>query len=146
MEIIYILAGSLLSGIAYYLGGETGYDTKIRDIGVPIIMLGTMYYIHLFHWSLLICAILLFGVLTTYWKKKGTDANWFNWLCTGLGYSLAMLPYAYFTGCWIAFTIRTILLTFLTMWWSEKFSNVMIEAGGRGVLVILTLSLFMLRR
>ena len=136
-----MLTFSLLSALLYRFGGKEGYHTTLRDVGVPCVLLLAMRQLGMWHWSLIPSALLLFASLTTYWKKKGTDAMWWNWLLTGLGYSLSLLPYVICTGIWINFLIRTLVLTTLVTLWSELIGDVDIEEGGRGFFVIYTLTL-----
>lgn len=153
LKILTWLIVSILAGVLYRMGGAAGYNTKVRDLGVPTIV--TVYLLTLglkaSLWSFcgLVVAYfiafgLLFGALTTYWKKKGTNVHWWNWLFTGLGYSLAALPIALYTGHWIGFGIRCAVLTGLIVWWSETQGNVVWEEGGRGFLIIATLPLLLI--
>ena len=138
-NILLTLGLSICAGILYRAGGSDTYNTKVRDLGVPTIML--LYFIltgH-FHWSLLLCFGLLFGSLTTYWKRKGQDAHWWNWALCGLGFSIAMLPLIFFTGHWVGFLVRTVVLTVWTTVWSELEGNAVREEFGRGAGIIATL-------
>jgi hypothetical protein len=150
---IYLVA-SIASGILYRCGGAgKPYNTKYRDLGVPTV--ATLYLLTLGLksslwgvWGLLgaylVAFGLLFGALTTYWKKKGAPALWWNWLLTGLGYSLAALPIAFVTGHWVGFGIRCFVLTGLTVLWSEIIDNVVVEEFGRGFLIVSTLPLLLI--
>lgn len=134
-----ILALSFLAGVLYRLGGK--YQTKIRDFGVPVIMCVAMLSMGHAHWSLVLCFGSLFGSLTTYWKKKRTDAKWYNWAITGLFYGLSMLPYAIFTGHYLGFAVRSLVLAVLVMVWSLSIGRDWLEEWGRGFLIISTLLL-----
>lgn len=129
---VNLIAG-IISAALYRLGGQV--QTKIRDLGVPTIMLLYFVVTKHFHWSLLICFVLMFGSLTTYWKKKGTDAQWYNWMFTGIGYSLCMLPYVLFNHHWIGFAERTIFVVAATTLWSQFIGEVNAEEGGRGFII-----------
>ncbi len=144
--IVWILA-TILGGLLYHLGG-TSAGTKWRDLGLPtvavvyLLTLGINYKPWGFWWlvgAYLLTFGLFFGALTTYWKKKGTDAHWYNWMFTGLGYSLAFIPVAWVSGNWGGFVLRTIIVTLLTTLWSEKMDNVVWEECGRGAIAIGTL-------
>jgi hypothetical protein len=129
-----------LSGVLYRLGGK--YQTKIRDCGVPTIAIITLLYLN--GWKFNIPALiitwgLLFASLTTYWKKKGTDARWWNWALTGLGYSLAFLPIVIVNGGWWGFGLRSVILTASITLWSQIVGKDWIEEWGRGALIILTI-------
>jgi len=144
MKILLWLGLSILSAILYRLGG-TSAGTKWRDAGCPLVAL--ILYIALkgfnlsFLWVYLLTFGLSWGAMTTYWKRKGTDAKWWNWLLTGLGYSLATLPIAFVTGHWIGFGLRILVLSLLTMFWSEKIDWDVAEEMGRGAIFCLTIPL-----
>jgi hypothetical protein len=93
----------------------------------------------------------MFGALTTYWKVKDKDADFINFWLHGFGIAFAMLPYAIATGHYIGFGIRCILLPFAVAFWATKmnrpvwrFSAVVVNEGGRGFWIILTLPLITL--
>lgn len=141
MSILFIPL-AFLAGVLYRMGGAAGFNTKYRDLGVPCVMLAAMKVLGHFHWSLFICFGLLFGSLTTYFKKKGADAFWYNWLIVGLAYSIAMLPFTIIvTHNWLGFGVRVAVLTTLITLWSEFVGNAVIEEWGRGVAIIVTLPL-----
>jgi hypothetical protein len=151
-NILIWLIASILSAILYRLGG-TSAGTKWRDLGCPLVVTAYLLTLGLKAslWGLfgLVGAYflafgLLFGALTTYWKKKGTDAHWWNWAFTGLGYSLSALPLAFITGHWIGFGIRSIVLTILITFWSEKIGWDVLEETGRGFLITATLPLLLI--
>ena len=147
---IKVLIASVIAGILYRLGGTGGAwwkNTKVRDAGVAVVALITMLCLGAsLSLPLFLSTLLLFGALTTYWKKlnplfgKTTDnCYWWNWLATGLAYGLAYLPYAISTGCYWQYILRVIVLGVITMIWSEKISIDWIEENGRGAFVIATL-------
>lgn len=145
------LSSSILAGILYRLGGSI--QTKIRDLGVPAIATGYLLTLGLKGqiwglWGLIVALVAHFGILfsslTTYWKPKGQPAHWYNWLLTGLGYSLSALPIAWITGHWIGFAIRCVVLTASVTLWSEFISEVNLEEGGRGFAIVATLPLLVI--
>ena len=136
--VIWLIA-SILGGILYRLGGQ--YQTKIRDLGIPTVAITAMCLAHGFRWVYIPCYGLLFGSLTTYWKRKGVDAEWYNWLFTGLGYSMAMLPYSIISHGYLGFTERVVTLTAFTIIWSESIGLDWLEESGRGFAIIATLPL-----
>jgi hypothetical protein len=83
--------------------------------------------------------LLTWGALTTYWKKKGTDARWFNWLAHGAGVGLAAIPFAWIGISWWLILIRAIVLGLTIMIWSENNDNAVKEELGRGFLIVATL-------
>lgn len=142
----------VLMGIAallYYLGGEKGYNTKLRDLGVPT--LASVWLISFFgiHWSYLLHFLLLFASLTTYhkWLNKffghnKDDVHWYGWLMTGFCYGLSALPLALHHSIGLApLLLRTVVLTVFVWVWSEIQEDVTLEAGGRGAVIIATLPL-----
>ena len=151
MIILYVLAASVFAGILYRAGGADWGNTKVRDIGVPIVMLATIYMLGGWHWSLIPSAIALGGALTTYNKWLGKllglgkdDVFWPSWAVTGAFYGMAMLPYAYFTGLWLAFGIRCVALAILTAVWSHFVDEVNLEEGARGAFIIATLPILLI--
>jgi len=145
MNIIW-LGLILLAGFAYRAGGASWGHTKIRDCGVPLIMLIAMWKLGLWHWSLLICFGLMWGALTSYkyFLPKPKDYLWYHYALHGFFIGLAMLPYCIFAGHWLAFILRTILLAVTISIWSHYLRQVDIEEGGRGALITGSLLLFML--
>ena len=145
----------LSSGLFYYLGGQGGpwyKDSWIRDYVCPLIVVAFLVRHNLYHWSLWLCYPLMVGALSTYWKKKGTDAIWCNWFLHGFGIGLALLPYAIAIHQVIPIIARSILLGACMALWSSYIvvwlkSNVKwlkwnIDEGGRGALIIATLLIF----
>ncbi len=148
-RIIGMLVLTVAAAILYRMGGSDTFNTKWRDIGIPVVMVPAMFLIGAITglWtglSLILCFGLLFGSLTTYWKKKGADAKLWNWILTGLGYSLAMIPYTIATGNWIGFGIRTVIVTAFVAAWSEIIGEVIYEECGRGAIIIATLPLLLI--
>jgi hypothetical protein len=158
---ILLLIASILGAIAYRLGGASPGEfpwlpawlvrSRTRDIGVPLISLAYLFLTGAWHWSLLPCAVLFYGALTTYWKilnpifkKPGNDCFWFNYYAHGLGIALAMAPYAYYTGHWAGFWIRAVTLPLAIMAWSLIIPWVDPEEGGRGAFIVASLRLFLI--
>ena len=148
---------TIIASCLYRCGGasKTGkwYDlllnTKARDCGVPFIGLTLLLIIYpQYGWKVLLSYVLTFGLyfgsMTTYWKKKGTDAKWFNWVYTSLGYSFAFLPFAIASGHWLGFALRTIFVVVATTLWSEKIDNCVWEECGRGFITTATLPLLLI--
>ncbi len=144
MRIFLILILCSLSGFLYRLGGSGKANTKARDFGVPMCMVLTMCILGLKHWTLLFSFGLLFGALTTYFKEKDTDAQWYNWLVCGLAYSISMLPTVWALGLWPGFGLRTLTLGLGTMIWSQTIGNAVWEEAGRGALIIATLPMLLI--
>jgi hypothetical protein len=152
MITLAVITLSVVAAILYRMGGAGDpYNTKCRDIGIPVCVSIVLLFLFpsllhsvRFFGALAITFGLVLGAQTTYWKKKGTDAKWFNWAFTGAGYSLALFPIAWVTGRWLGFGIRSIVLTGLTVLWSQLMDNVVWEECGRGALEIVTLPLLLI--
>lgn len=151
VEIAVWLLASAIGGILYHLGGiGKPYNTKYRDFGVPLVGVLLLWYLYPFHagWQEYLAYFLTFGLyfgsMTTYWKKKGSDATWLSWLLTGFGYSVAFLPFAIVSGFWFGFFLRLVVCSLATMIWSQKFTNVVWEEVGRGVITTVTIPLLLI--
>ena len=114
-NIIILFVYSVASGIMNRLGGYgRPFNTKFRDWGCPLFAFLTMWLfgIHADLWWSLIAFLLMFGAMTTYWDKWGTDnVEWYEWALTGFFYGLSVLPIAIYTGRYLGFVIRIIILT-----------------------------------
>lgn len=150
LKMLSVLGLTFIAGLLYRMGGSGDYDTKARDIGCSICMVLTIALLGLWHWSVLICFFLMFGAMTTYWGfvnkwfgKSTKDKYWWNWMLTGIGYSLAMLPLAIATDHYQGFLVRTFVCTLLITLWSEVTGNVKYEEGGRGGINNVTLILLL---
>lgn len=152
---ITLIVGSIISGILYRMGGAAGFNTKFRDFGVPTVLIAIFLIFSFPHYDLTHLSLILtwgacFGVQTTYWKKKGQDARWYNWLFTGLGYSICWLPTVVFQNIhpsafihahYLGFAIRTVVCTALTVIVSQKIGNAIIEENARGWVEAITVPL-----
>jgi hypothetical protein len=137
---MFSLLFASVGAVLYRLGG-TSFGTKYRDWGIPTCMIWYFLVTGVEHWSLCLCWLFMFGAQTTYFKKKGSDAKWFNWLFVGLAFSLSMLPYSIAGGDISGFLLRGLVVTLFTVLWSELVREAWIEEAGRGFIQIITLSL-----
>lgn len=149
IKILIILGLAILSAILYRLGGMAGLNKAIRRFGCPACLIAAVGFLPN-NWSsiwvyvgLIVTYLLSYGVMTTYFKGDEIDCKWYHWVFTGLGYSLAILPYVVVSGHWVGFAIRTIVLTGLVTLISEKSDNVWVEECSRGFLFVITI-LFLL--
>ena len=140
-ELLITAILSIGSAWLYRKGGADNSNTKFRDLGIPALMLLQFYLLNAWHDSLWICFFLLFGSLTTYFKKKGSEAKWWNWLIVGLAFSISMLPYAISTHHIIGFIIRSVIVTVFVVLWSEYIDDVEDEEHGRGFIILATMPL-----
>jgi hypothetical protein len=145
MEQWLTLPMTALSAVLYRMGGSDRYDTKWRDAGCTACAVVVALLAGVRTPWLALSALLLFGALTTYWKRKGTDAMWWNWLFVGLGFALAWLPVAWSLGDWKSYAVLLIAGTLCVTLWSVLVDNVVWEECGRGALVALMPAAFMIR-
>lgn len=141
---------SILSAILYRMGGSDKYNTKWRDIGCALcaITLLVILKCFVFNVSSLIGLVVMFGLtfasLTTYFKKEGSGAKWWNWLFVGLAFGVAALPFSIATHAWWGFILRTIFLGASVCLWSEWVGNVVWEEAGRGFLLVFSIPLLLM--
>jgi hypothetical protein len=153
LKILFTLLIAAVGAVLYRLGGaaKTGkwYDflcqTKTRDFGVPLCCLGALWiwdgFVLSSWWGYLLSFGATFGAMTTYWKKKGTDAKWWNWMLVGLGISLGFLPYAVSSSDWLGFLLRSGVLTLTITISSTLIGNAVVEELVRGFLAVVTVAL-----
>ena len=151
LAIAFLILMSIIGGVLYRMGGASGFNTKFRDFGIPgvgilvLLVLGNRCHVN--GWSILNYVLtwgFMFAAQTTYFKKKGKDAKWWNWFLVGLANGLALIPYAWQTGLWMDALLRTVILAIAITIWSEVCGDAVWEEVGRGVLIILTLGLFLI--
>lgn len=147
---------SLLGGVLYRSGGMGKEkntkpkwipmwmrQTKTRDCGVPLLACLLLWIWGLHHWILIPTFFLMFGAQLSYFKKKDTDAKWFNWLFVGLAFSISVLPVSIYVHYWQGFLYRTLIVTVFTTLWSQFIDLDWLEEGGRGIIQIVTLPLIL---
>lgn len=142
LKIIAVLVLAVIAGITYRMGGSGNYPRWTRLVGASVTMLSAMAILGHLHWSLVLCAGAVYGLWTTYFKKKGTDAYWWNWTLVGLAMGIAMIPYAIATGEWAGFLFRCAMCTILVPVWSETQGKDVVEEFGRGFIPIASLLFF----
>lgn len=84
------------------------------------------------------------GATSTYFKKKGTDAKWYNWLLVGLAESFAIFPYVWANHLWFGFWGRAIVLTIFLVVWDTFIGNDVEEEFGRYAAIAATLPIIFL--
>ena len=85
--IIFLLA--CISAYLYRLGGKESYNTKFRDLGVPVVATIALWLLGVKSWLLILHFGLLFAALTTYYDSIfGKD----NFYAHGAGIGLAVIP------------------------------------------------------
>jgi len=141
---------SIICGTLYRIGGSDLFltnKTKYRDAGCPLVGC-TLLAAHcwpltgLAWFGLILSFGLSWGAMTTYFKKKDTDAEWYNWLFVALAFGIAFLPYAWATGQWGVLFLRTLILCLTLVPWCEIIGWDVGEEFGRGFLYCITLLIF----
>jgi hypothetical protein len=141
--IILILA--TLSGVFYRLGGWEKGNRMYRILGCPLVFLGVFWACFGLDFSLWWAYALTFGIsagmISAYW---GLDSEKWGYWAHGLGLSLACLTLILFTGHWVGFALRTIVLTALITLWSEYTKWDILEEWGRGFIYIATIPILLI--
>jgi len=145
-KIILTLVLSCASAIAYRAGGSGHFPRQARIIGVPALSMALLAYLtgQIGLW-LALAYFLSFGAMagaiSAYW---GLDEKKWGYWAHGLGLSLAMAHYAFVTGHWVGFAIRTIVLTVGITLWSQFTKWDVLEEMGRGFLITASIPLLLL--
>jgi len=149
MRVILIILGAIL----YRLGGASHSDypklpkwlvkSYTRDIGVTLLTILYLTVLGKYHWSLWGCGLLTWGAITTYhkWLNKyfgdtTEDAHWYNWFAHGLVIGLSLIPYGVITNTLPMVICRSLLMGFVMAIWCECQSDVEIEEGFRGAVIV----------
>lgn len=148
--ILTCLGLSVLCGVLYRVGGSDlplQNKTKYRDAGCPligcIVVAMNHWPLNLMAWLGLVLSFgLAWGAMTTYFKRKGSDARWWNWMLVGLAFGIAFAPFAWAIGAWVQFGIRTALCVFFIASWSQLIGWDVGEEFGRGFIFCSTLLIF----
>lgn len=147
MNLILITLIAILCGVFYRLGGSSKGNRLFRILGCPlcvvIVLLGLFWGKSVPFWAYLLAFGANAGAVSAYW---GQDEKKFGYWLHGLGLSLAILPVILFTGSWLGFALRTILLTSTICLWSEYTKWDVLEEWGRGFLIIISLASIVLFR
>jgi len=139
MQMILILLLAVLAGTAYRSGGAAGYNTKYRDIGVPLCSIAFFWLLYGFSWWLVLVLPLQLGALSTYryCLPKPKDYLWYHYALHGFFCGLACIPVAIYTGHWWLWIIRAIIMGALVGLWSHVIKSDVMEEIGRGVIILL---------
>ncbi len=149
-KVIYTVVASIGSAILYRLGGMTGFNTKLRDLGCATVGLLVMLFVVgvSCHWLIhLLSFLLLFGALTTYWDKL---FKYDNFYFHGFAIALAYFPYAIVIGFWIPFVIRcltcAVIMGVINYVANKDGWNYRdwIEELSRGFILVASLSMFVM--
>ena len=149
---IYTLALSIIGGLFNRWGGQgKPFNTKYRDIGVSVVIClilaisGQIRGIPAWL-SLLPCALLMFGALTTYryFLPKPEDYSWYHYSLHGFMVSLAIFPLMFFAFSWWLFWIRCIFCAIGLGVWSHIIKDDFWEEFGRGFILCLSIAILFL--
>jgi hypothetical protein len=150
MNYLWLALATAAGAILYCMGGQHGYNTKVRDAGVASIGMVVLYFLcyrsmyivpHIL--GVLGSGLVMFGALTWSGKKKGYSAYWWNWALLGLAYGMSTIFYVVTVGLYEEFILRTIFLIITTAVWSDHIENSVWEQSGRGALFIGSMLVFM---
>lgn len=146
IKILCTLVLAALCGWGWRLGGSANTHMRwIREVAVGVTEILCLWMWFQWSWLMLLIMGLAFTE-TTYFKKKGMDAKWWNWLLCGICYSLIPMPLLS-TGQihWQGFLIRGLVLTPVITLWRTFQGNVQWSEGGAGAWQILTLPLLLIK-
>lgn len=134
---LYYLLGAIVAGVLYRMGGVgRPYNTKMRDFGVPLVIVAGIAMAG-WSWWLLLVALASFGTMTTYWKS-GADCEFAHWVCTCFFYTLPFACFFYFTGTTHKEVLHCVIgSTLCSAIWSEYVSTDWLEEFGRGFILAL---------
>ncbi len=149
-KIVYTVVASVGSAILYRLGGMTGFNTKLRDLGCATVGFLVMFLVFGFNcqwYTHLISFLLLFGALTTYWDKI---FKYDNFYFHGFMIAFAYLPYAIELGLWLPFVIRCLVcavamggINYIVNKDAWNYRD-WIEELSRGFILVITLIMFVM--
>ena len=135
IKALIILIAAVLNAVLYRMGGAKGYNTKYRDAGCSLVTTISFGLLIGWHWLLIAHFGLLWGALTTYWKKKGSTGRWYHFCLHGLACGLAAAPVALYSGHWLGFGLRCVVLAVWMGLWSGIIKNDVVEELGRGAVL-----------
>lgn len=144
-QIIGLILCTVLSAWGYRFGGSKNGQRWVREVAVGISEILVLTILFGWNWwSLLIMATV--WAMTTYFKKKGTDAKWYHWLLVGIVFALIPLPQViaesiHHVYLWKGFLIRSVFIIPFTCLWCTFTGDVQWSEGVRGGIQTLTLVL-----
>lgn len=140
IKMILTVALSAGCGWAWRFGGSKNGIRWVREVGtgIALIVSLTIWY----GWSIWYLPIMgLSFAESTYFKAKGTDARWYNWLCCGILYAVVPLPAVVVHHLWHGFLIRSLVIIPVITLWRTFQGNVQWSESGAGVWQVITLPL-----
>lgn len=145
LKIIGNIILAVLAGMAYRGGGAASVHARwLRQFGIGVAVTGTLLIWFGFNWWILLCLGTSWAE-STYFKKKGTDAKWYNWMAVGVVFALVPIPYI-IAGShnWIGFALRSIFIIPATVLVGTFVGDVDWSEGLRGALQIVSLPLLLI--
>jgi hypothetical protein len=139
---ITVILGAIASAVLYRIGGsDNTWHGKERDWGCSLAFMVVFYLVHgkFSYLTYLLSFLFCWVTLSTYWKKKGTDAQWYHWFLHGFMVGLSSIPLAWIGISTVLILIRSLVLGLSMMAVSELSTNVLVEEYGRGFLIVATL-------
>lgn len=146
LKILGTLVLAAICGILFRFGGSSNVGARwLRQIGVEMTELGALFL--WFGWSWwLIPVTALAWTECTYFKSKGSSAQWWNWLICAIQYALIPLPLA-FLGIisWWGFLDRSLVIIPVITLWRTFIGDVDWSEGGCGAWQLITIPLLALK-
>ncbi len=131
--VLSILGASLLCGILGRMGGAKGFNTKYRDLGIPLIATLLLLFLGIRNpLALFLSFGLMFAASTTYWDFLfGYD----NFYAHGFFIGIATLPIAVVIQHWFGFFCMVTLYTIWMGLWSKIIRWDVAEEFGRYAII-----------
>lgn len=134
------IISAILSGVLYRIGGRGGFANakQVRRIGCPLVVLGTIALMGVSApwWCWLLSFLLMYASNSYFDFIDGTD----NYYLHGFFFGLSLLPFLGVIAWW-SIVIRAIVLGLFMGLWCKYNYDVLMEEGGRGASISLTLPL-----
>lgn len=132
-------------GWAWRFGGSAHGIRWVREFGTGVAYIACMTLWFSWSWWVILLMGLSFAE-STYFKAKGSEAKWYNWLLCGILYSLVPIPLVI---CHVVplegFILRFLVLTPIITLWRTFQGNVQWSESGVGVWQIITIPLMMIK-
>lgn len=140
LQILGFIASIALAAWGYRFGGSSNGIRWVREVAEAVAYNIALTILFGFTWL----SLFIFGTvwaMTTYFKKKGTDAKWWNWLLVGVVFAIIPLPQVIANGhIWVGFAWRAaFIIPFTTIFCTFFGGNVQWSEGVRGGIQILSL-------
>lgn len=145
VHIIETILLAVLAGMSYRGGGAASTHARwLRQAGIGVtVTLGLIVWFG-FNWWILLCLGTSWAE-STYFKRKGTDAKWYNWMAVGLVFALVPIPYIISSGHhWVGFAYRSFFIIPATTLIGTFVGDVDWSEGLRGAVQIITIPLLLL--